>query len=77
MVPPVGKSGPFTIFIRFSIEHSGLSIIKVIASQISLRLCGGMFVAIPTAIPLPPLSSKFGNHAGKTIGSLIESSKFG
>ena len=34
-----------------------------------------MFVAIPTAIPVPPFSTKFGNLAGKTVGSFKESSK--
>ncbi len=36
----------------------------------SPRLCGGMFVAIPTAIPAEPLTSRFGNRAGSTVGSL-------
>jgi hypothetical protein len=35
----------------------------------SPRLCGGMFVAIPTAMPLAPLTSRFGNRAGRTTGS--------
>ena len=50
---------------------------SVSASQISLRLWGGTFVAIPTAIPLAPLSSRFGMREGSTTGSLTESSKFG
>ena len=32
-------------------------------------LWGGIFVAIPTAIPELPLASKFGNADGRTIGS--------
>ena len=36
-----------------------------------------MFVAIPTAIPLAPLSSRLGRRAGRTSGWLKESSKFG
>jgi hypothetical protein len=35
----------------------------------SSRLCGGMFVAMPTAIPLDPLASRFGKVAGSTSGS--------
>ena len=29
-----------------------------------------MFVAMPTAMPVPPLTSRFGNAAGKTVGSV-------
>ncbi|EKD67978.1 MAG: hypothetical protein ACD_48C00127G0002 [uncultured bacterium] len=35
------------------------------ASTISFKLCGGIFVAIPTAIPSDPMRSKFGSFAGK------------
>ena len=35
----------------------------------SAKLCGGMFVAIPTAIPVAPFTNKFGIRAGKTSGS--------
>ena len=41
----------------------------------SLRLWGGIFVAIPTAIPSDPFINKFGIIEGKTVGSLRESSK--
>ncbi|MCG0900125.1 hypothetical protein IMAU10572_02633 [Lactiplantibacillus plantarum] len=40
----------------------------------SAKLCGGMFVVIPTAIPVAPLTSKFGKRAGKTAGSRSVSS---
>ena len=40
------------------------------AATTSRRLCGGMFVAIPTAIPLAPFTSRFGNAAGSTDGSV-------
>ena len=33
-----------------------------------------MFVAIPTAIPDEPLTSRFGNRAGSTSGSAEDSS---
>ena len=42
----------------------------------SVRLCGGIFVAIPTAIPVVPFKSKLGNLEGKTDGSFKVSSKF-
>ena len=40
----------------------------------SARLWGGMFVAIPTAIPWLPLTSRFGNREGRTSGSFLDSS---
>ena len=48
---------------------SGWSIKCVVASMTSPRLCGGMFVAMPTAIPWLPLTSRLGNRDGKTVGS--------
>ena len=87
MPAPVGKSGPCICSIYCSIEISGIlslstpsSMIvlmcKLIAPATSVRLCGGIFVAIPTAIPSLPLSIKLGNLEGKTVGSCSESSKF-
>ena len=77
MYAPVGKSGPGTIFrISFS-GASGLSISRIAASTISRKLCGGMFVAIPTAIPLAPLTRRFGMRDGSTTGSSRVWSKFG
>ena len=57
---PVGKSGPFTCFISPSIVISGSSICAQMPSITSPRLCGGMFVAMPTAMPVPPFTSRFG-----------------
>ena len=85
---PVGKSGPVICSMYFSIESSGVcnfsspcSIIsftwRLTAPATSVKLCGGIFVAIPTAIPSLPLSSKLGSFAGNTVGSFSESSKFG
>ena len=74
MNAPVGKSGPLTCFISLSTEMSGSSIIAMIASATSPRLCGGMFVAMPTAIPDEPLTSRFGKRAGRTDGSRFDSS---
>ncbi len=68
IVPPVGKSGPVTISHSSSTVSSGLSMSAFTASQISWRLCGGMLVAIPTAMPLEPLTSRLGSFEGSTTG---------
>ena len=46
----------------------------IVASMTSPRLCGGMFVAMPTAMPWLPLTSRFGKRAGSTLGSSLEPS---
>ena len=69
MAAPVGKSGPFTCFMRLAMVMFGSSICAMVASMTSPRLCGGMFVAMPTAIPPAPLTSRFGNRDGSTTGS--------
>ena len=43
----------------------------------SRRLWGGMFVAMPTAMPEEPFTSRLGKRAGRTLGSLRLSSKLG
>ena len=35
----------------------------------SPRLCGGMLVAMATAMPWLPLTNRFGNRDGSTVGS--------
>ena len=40
----------------------------------SPKLCGGILVAIPTAIPPAPLTKRFGYWAGNTEGSFSVSS---
>ena len=60
MMPPVGKSGPGTMRISSSSVMSGSAISASVASMISPGLCGGMLVAMPTAMPLPPLISRLG-----------------
>ena len=45
-----------------------------VASITSPRLCGAIFVAIPTAIPDAPLTRILGYCAGKTVGSFVVSS---
>ena len=77
MRPAVGKSGPLTIFISAAIVIFGSSAIATTASMTSPRLCGGMFVAMPTAMPDEPLTRRFGNRDGRTTGSLSYPSKFG
>ncbi|MOA61692.1 hypothetical protein D3C78_1868970 [compost metagenome] len=69
MMPAVGKSGPGMNSISSSISISGLSISAMQALIDSVRLCGGMLVAMPTAIPAEPLTSRFGNRVGMTVGS--------
>ena len=44
---------------------------------ISDKLCGGILVAIPTAIPSEPFTSSVGIAVGSTDGSFRVSSKFG
>ena len=47
----------------------GLSIFAQIPSITSPKLCEGMLVAIPTAMPVPPFTNKLGMDAGRTSGS--------
>ena len=68
IVPPVGKSGPEMSLIRSSIESLGSLIKLTLALRTSVRLCGGIFVAIPTAIPDEPFTKRFGIFVGKTSG---------
>ena len=68
MMAAVGKSGPGMYSINSGIVMSGLAIIAKHALITSVILCGGMLVAIPTAIPLEPLISKLGILVGKTAG---------
>ena len=69
----VGKSGPFTIVSSFSNKSfgsaSGFSSDQTTPSTTSFKLCGGIFVAIPTAIPALPFTRRFGKRLGRTVGS--------
>src|SRR4030095_11779534 len=65
MIPAVGKSGPFTRVMSASTEMSGSSMSAIVASTTSRRLCGGMFVAMPTAMPDEPLTSRVGEAGGR------------
>ena len=63
-------------FIKSLTSASGLDINSTSPSTSSERLWGGILVAIPTAIPSDPLTSRFGYTAGRTAGSFKVSSKF-
>src|SRR5664279_5672190 len=58
MMPPVGKSGPVTMALRSSMLSAGLPISATQASISSPRLCGGILVAMPTAMPPAPLTRR-------------------
>ena len=68
MIAPVGKSGPGIYSISSCTEISGLSIKARQAFKDSYKLCGAIFVAIPTAIPAEPFTSILGIFVGKTSG---------
>ena len=57
-----------------STVQSGLSMTIFMASMVSPKLWGGIFVAIPTAIPVEPFTSKLGKRQGRAVGSLRRSS---
>ena len=71
--PWVGKSGPLTRSMHAvrasSGSASGWSSTQKTAAATSRRLCGGMLVAMPTAMPAEPLISRFGMRPGRTSGS--------
>ena len=69
MMPPVGKSGPCTISRSSSSGTFGSSITRTMPSTSSPRFCGGMFVAMPTAMPDAPFMRRFGSFPGRTSGS--------
>ena len=69
MMPAVGKSGAGMSLISSSTAQCGCASRCRQASTTSPRLCGGMLVAMPTAIPEEPLTSRFGTRDGSTAGS--------
>ena len=69
-VPPVGKSGPGMWASSSAVVASGFWIRWIAAAQTSPALCGGMLVAMPTAIPAAPFASRLGKPPGSTTGSL-------
>ena len=58
--PPVGKSGPGMICISSASVVSGSAISFSVASITSPGLWVGMLVAMPTAMPPAPFTSRFG-----------------
>jgi hypothetical protein len=74
MRPAVGKSGPLMTPMSSSMVVSGLSMSISVPLMTSTMLCGGMLVAMPTAMPAVPLTRSCGNFAGSTDGSFSEPS---
>ncbi|MNJ02227.1 hypothetical protein D3C73_1621190 [compost metagenome] len=74
MMPPVGKSGPGRCSSNSSVVTDGLSSTARAALMVSLRLWVGILVAMPTAMPPPPLTSMLGKRAGRTVGSFSDPS---
>jgi len=62
----ISSNCEFTLFFKRAISAVVTSVI----------LCGGIEVAIPTAIPVDPLVSNVGIFVGRTVGSVVDSSKF-
>ena len=60
MVPPVGRSGPGTNSMSSSSVAFGWAMRWRAAATTSMRLCGAMLVAMPTAMPLAPFTRRFG-----------------
>ena len=58
-------------------ELFGASINLIHALATSFKLCGGISVAIPTAIPVVPFNKIFGSLAGNNFGSCRVPSKLG
>mmetsp|Transcript_6804 Transcript_6804/g.19804 ORF Transcript_6804/g.19804 Transcript_6804/m.19804 type:complete len:427 (-) Transcript_6804:578-1858(-) len=73
---PVGKSGAGISENRRSSDREGFLMSAMHASTSSPSWCGGMLVAIPTAIPVAPFSSRKGSFAGRMVGSTSFPSKF-
>ena len=77
MRPAVGKSGPLMMSISSPTVQSGWSSMYTTPSITSPMLCGGMLVAMPTAMPPEPLTSRLGKREGSTSGCISVSSKLG
>ena len=70
-------NGRETIVVRRGADASAkcvFSISQMQPSMTSRRLCGGTLVAMPTAMPAEPLTSRFGTRVGSTDGSCSFSS---
>lgn len=69
MIPPPGRSGPGIYFMRSSTVAFGFFKRYFAALMTSRTLCVGMLVAMPTAIPVDPLTRRLGTALGRTVGS--------
>ena len=71
MMPPLGKSGPGSTAKSSSTVGLGRRFFMTIsmAAATSAKLWVGMLVAIPTAMPVVPLTSNPGIRPGKLMGS--------
>ncbi len=72
--PPPGKSGPGIKLISSACVSFGLRISATAAAATSRRLCDGISVARPTAMPDAPFSSTNGMRLGSVFGSSNEPS---
>ena len=66
--PPEGRSGPGMSFMSSSRVASGFRTRWRAPAATSRMLCGAMLVAMPTAMPVAPLTSRLGYAAGSTAG---------
>ena len=75
-IPPEGKSGPGSTSSNWSMVGLGrrLVITSLMASATSRRLWGAMLVAMPTAIPVVPFTSRLGSRPGRHSGSVLSPS---
>ena len=64
-----GSPAPARTSAACGCARSGVSIRCSAASHSSAALCGGIEVAMPTAMPCAPLASRLGKAAGSTTGS--------
>jgi len=65
MMIPRWEVRAFHIAHEIAAGERGIVDKATVAAIVSPRLCGGMFVAIPTAMPELPLTSRFREAAGK------------
>ena len=67
--PPVGKSGPLSVFTNSGKVIDGFSRYFIVAASAATGLCGAIDEVNPTAIPvLTPLISSAGKSTGKIFG---------
>ena len=77
IIASVGKSGRADVL--HQIARGRLRLFQQMyagTQHLARMLCGGMSVAIPTAIPVLPFSNTMGTRAGSNEGSVSVASKF-